>query len=97
MTKHTAGPWETMEMPGPQSDIVCQAETGQRVCEFPYGLSDGEDAANARLIAAAPDLLEALERTLSWLASYPGEACMSEKGPYAQARAAIAKATGEST
>lgn len=62
-------------------------------------LMDGERAridvdtalANARLIAAAPELLEALQRTLSWLSSYPGEGAM---GAYDNARKAIAKATG---
>ena len=47
---------------------------------------------DARLIAAAPDLLAALERTLSWLTSYPGGGAM---GVYDQARAALAKALGE--
>lgn len=48
-------------------------------------------AANARLIAAAPDLLEALQLTLNavCLAGWEGDFC-SEK-----ARAAIYKATGE--
>ena len=44
------------------------------------------------LIAAAPDLLEALQRSLNWLASYPGGCA---EGCYEQASAAIAKATGK--
>ena len=53
--------------------------------------------ANARLIAAAPDLLEALqamveiaELTVGWTPAPP-----DADGPLVQARAAIAKATGE--
>lgn len=52
------------------------------------------DHPDARLIAAAPELLAALERTLSWLTSYPGGGTMGPTGPYEQARAAITKATG---
>lgn len=50
------------------------------------------DVSNARLIAAAPDLLGALQRSLNWLSSYPGGGAL---GCYDQAREAIAKATGE--
>lgn len=56
---------------------------------------EAEMAANARLIAAAPDLLEALEDLASL-----AEVAMREVGEYdieaelADARAAIAKATG---
>jgi len=53
-----------------------------------------ETMANARLIAAAPDLLKALQRTLNWLSSYQGEAALGPSGPYEQARSAIAAATG---
>ena len=48
--------------------------------------------ANARLATAAPDLLAAAQRSLSWLTSYPNEGAM---GMYDQMRAAIAKATGD--
>lgn len=53
--------------------------------------SDAELLAVARLFAAAPELLEALEETLNWLTSYPGGGAL---GCYDKARAAIAKATG---
>lgn len=52
-----------------------------------------EAQANARLIAAAPELFEALERTLSWLTSYPGGGAMPV---YDQARTALAKAVAVS-
>lgn len=48
----------------------------------------GDVAANARLIAAAPDLLEALLELADWYKEYTGL-------PPAAANAAIAKATGE--
>lgn len=53
----------------------------------------GTSNANASLIAAAPDLLAALRRSLDWLSSYPGG---NSHGAYEQARAAIAKAEGRS-
>ena len=54
--------------------------------------SEEESEANARLIAAAPDMLDALQK----IASNPGD-CDMETGFTSGhiARAAIAKATGE--
>lgn len=58
-------------------------------------IADDEAEANADLIAAAPELLEALremveiaELTMGWFPAPPGA-----NGPLIQARAAIAKAT----
>lgn len=68
------------------------AESGYRivsVATLPYR---DEDGANARLIAAAPELLAALETLVSWADNDP------ERNGYdfvQQARAAIAKAKGE--
>jgi hypothetical protein len=88
MSKHTPGPWKesknVMEQPviesvRPDNDafIICQT----------FG-PDKHD--NARLIAAAPELLEALRTALdaSWNGPMPDYA-------RDEARAAIAKATGE--
>lgn len=56
-TKHTPGPWLTDEMmPGDQYRYVFAAK-GPIVCRV-SAFAAGE--ANARLIAAAPDLLDAL-------------------------------------
>lgn len=52
--------------------------------------SQGNEEVNARLIAAAPDLLEALIATSAVLAALG----QTMGGAYEQARAAIAKATG---
>jgi hypothetical protein len=51
-----------------------------------------ERVANARLIAAAPDLLEVLERALEH-SNCPGDNCAIDW--HAQARVVIAKAKGE--
>lgn len=86
--KHTPGPWK-----------VTRNNTGVRsvdahVCRV-WMLRNGHGVANARLIAAAPDLLEALKI----LSDYPiagGYAlgpCISECD-MKEIRAAIAKAEG---
>jgi hypothetical protein len=91
-------------LPAAMSNGIAEIAGGQAgeypVCIEPWsrfttGAYGEMVAANFRLIAAAPELLEALERTLNWLASYPGEGTMGIDGPYEQARAALAKAKGE--
>jgi len=83
--QHTPGPWEFL----PPEDGCCGAiitKTGW-VCDFDVSPSE----ANARLIAAAPDLLEALKEADE---DFEREG-FDPEGPYrAHIRAAIAKATG---
>ncbi len=107
--KHTPGPWAI------RYDYVVQAQSfdGGRLVPVaqPYGVNcDGTDLfANARLIAAAPDLLEALrmwmdihEKPAGFAGKY-GKALdaaihaqqVKVDAAAAAARAAIAKATGE--
>ena len=86
---HTPGPWhiEGQYIHGPDGN------------RFLAVAGDGEGIANASLIAAAPELLAALEKALE---SIEGQAellrhCGAAYGigaTLAQARAAIAKATG---
>ena len=93
--KHTPGPWEAvgnlvrspMVQPQGLSKGVQIAE-----CRDAYFLSHTEESkANARLIAAAPELLEALQEMVSLV-----EMVIPFDGPQQRkARAAIAKATGE--
>jgi hypothetical protein len=62
--KHTAGPWriETAELMGKK---FIDSDNFGTICQFIYDppgtLIAEEAAANARLIAASPDLLEALK------------------------------------
>lgn len=51
------------------------------------------DVANARLIAAAPDLLEALQRTLAYLSVHDSQYWLGNAGAI-EARKAIAKSKG---
>ena len=56
--KHTPGPWKICPNTKPdRPDIV--ADCGL-ICSLEYGQREQEGEANARLIAAAPDLLGAL-------------------------------------
>ena len=81
--KHTPAPWRASPSDAPEQGVY---GCGYRVAQMTGG-EIGRDAANARLIAAAPDLLAALEMALIWL-DYEG------KYDVQGIRAAIAKATG---
>ena len=59
MAGHTPGPWSLEE-----GRVL--TEGGWLLASLPYTLGDEEDRANARLIAAAPDLLEACKALLEW-------------------------------
>ena len=99
-TKHTPGPWFRDDRSGLECDV--RAASGRKVA-LCWGLASNnarnydkkykaECDANARLIAAAPEMLEALEKLLSIqehgdVASWANE--------WGEARAVVAKATGE--
>lgn len=93
-TKHTPGPWAADKlldrsafnifMPG-----YCSAGASVHHCSNSSTCMGGlEVEANARLIAAAPDLLERLEELLEYSDHLRGSAV------YNRAHAAIARATG---
>jgi hypothetical protein len=108
MSKHTPGPWEdgTMSISkrnwalihdGAEINIV---KRGADVIAAVWcgDDEDGEEAANARLIAAAPELLEALEGL--YALAFVSLAVANHGGPETTrimqtARAVIAKAKGE--
>ena len=111
-TKHTPGPW--LFRTAPTSAGLCHivsAADWKGAFIYGDGIRKGVDdalpkaqelAANARLIAAAPDLLEALQEMVAGDAEaiedakrlgvpFPDEMLAA----YHKARAAIARATGE--
>jgi hypothetical protein len=90
-TQHTSGPWEVIRESLTSSAKKIIGPNAEHICE---GLSWGENEdADAALIAAAPDLLEALESVIdSW--QY-GETPSDAAATYDHARSAIAKAKGE--
>lgn len=102
--KHTPGPWSIhwgTAQSGSGHHIVDSSDMGElsRIATVLFhDDTDGETAANAHLVAAAPDLLEALQSAHEvLLVSYPLHSIdMDRRGAILeQARAAIAKATGE--
>ena len=91
MNKHTPGPWE---IDSEQPSTVKKFTHGNRLSIATVHGGYGEKTrrtANARLIAAAPEMLEALEDALNLIDTItPFEGDTVRK-----ARAAIAKARGE--
>lgn len=84
MSGHTPGPW-TVERDGPNRRWLVNGD------DFAVATCDGairRQEADARLIAAAPDLLNALRDMLDGTGDITAERV-------GRARAAIAKATGE--
>lgn len=117
--KHTPGPWIVRESPkpnieGPELRLSIKhtspGRDGAEFCEIVAGHVTAEaDAiarANARLIAAAPDLLAALESLVKWMddsglsSTTPGGVGQfhyegTEYSVVTDARTAITKAKGE--
>lgn len=96
-TKHTPGPWIADTSPDKQKRGYVRAKTGSvvgRASSAQRGHS--ETCANAQLMAAAPDLLTALERIAKIDSDLIGIWTWKDITVYAQkiAREAIAKATG---
>lgn len=90
MSKHTPGPWKQCIFNGIEQTTI-QATDKSLVAAASYRQGDKSWSANARLIAAAPELLEALKHCADWMAAVT----LSEDTPVLmQARAAIAKAEG---
>lgn len=65
-TKHTKGEWITNE------GQIYPAETGKTLALIPYfDKENEEDNANAKLIAAAPELLDALKIAFCFMITEP--------------------------
>ena len=110
MSKHTPGPWTCQKSPAPhdgQHDFAIHAAKAKVLAE-----AFGRDChgniinaeANAKLIAAAPELLEALEHLVdqsdkqNWAIRLGGSLHPFDvKGAVQKARAAIAKAEGRAS
>lgn len=115
MTKHAAGFWQTREVVFETADwealrnsgtIVTQ-QFGAEVIAIVWGDDDEQTKSNADLIAAAPDMIAALEAQIKafehWSAcggsngrpEFRKSALAAWKEATQQSRAAIAKARGE--
>lgn len=90
--QHTPGPWHV----GGSDKSTIYNKYGQRIANSFEGVlvtqaSDETCQANARLIAAAPDLLELLQELVDGMTDVED----SDSRVLFRARAAIAKATGQ--
>lgn len=91
--RHTRGPWSRAQDKGPVYIVGGPESAWRKVATIADMEHDQrESTANARLIEAAPDLLEACEMLAARMES-SGEAWMSDKA-WQVAAAAIAKAKG---
>lgn len=95
ITQHTPGPWHLSAA----KDCIWHQDHG-RICAPPNHAQVWNWEPNARLIAAAPELLRELEACTSWMEELreSGDAGFwdwSKDCPYTTARAAIAKAKGD--
>lgn len=109
MSAHTPGPWVVADDSEPRTIIQCRA--GGLICDTAIQETVAESRANNRLLAAAPELLEALrlalpaleaeaQRTQQYCWDSPldpngSEALERDHKVLRLARAAIAKAEGE--
>lgn len=103
MSAPTLGPWKPEILPGRNSlivSVVADNDDETMVCEC-YEGEDEERVAYARLIAAAPELLKALDYVIRDLELRSNLKRGDEKGEvdighgaYMQAKVALAKATG---
>lgn len=96
MTKHTPGPWTIGRNQAGHNAIW--AMNALPIAQIHYVVGDGD--ANARLIAAAPELLEALNYVLEqskWGASTATDVDLESRlnNIRDEVQAAITKATGE--
>lgn len=100
--KHTPGPWNARHVRrsgNGSARIDIDGPSMAWVAEVKIGPNFQQAMADARLIAAAPDLLEALQATLAQCLAWQGEpneySCEVHSEIIRHARAALAKATGE--
>lgn len=97
MEKHTPGPWRI----SPSGGLIQQVNGGPLNCVCRGFGRDDESfpnwQANARLIAAAPELLAALQAIVGLNIEQDGATCDWTELIFAiaSARAAVAKATGQ--
>lgn len=89
--KHTPEPWK--------NDCNVEITAGLRpICGMKFPFQEPEQAANASLIAAAPELLHAAERAEAFIAGFDDDNKADDvAGMLRDLRAAIAKATGSAS
>jgi hypothetical protein len=103
--KHTAGPWIAASRPSSVVGLPVVSQSGRSIASVThfnlgeqFDNHDQESRANARLIAAAPELLSIVERfvALPGGAWHPERHAADEAELMLDARATLAKAGGRS-
>lgn len=99
MSKHTPGPWriefvKDVSSGSVGSHIIRLGNEWEYLAFHKSGSTPDVEKANAHLIAAAPEMLEALENLLQFVDSIPD--ITNEHSKMKAARDAIKKARGES-
>lgn len=94
-TAHTPGPWALEANEVRAGDNLIADVMGGEGTRFIDDKDNTECLANARLIAAAPELLEACEIALTFLESHSARALWPKSESVAALSAAIAKATAQ--
>lgn len=94
MSGHTPGPWHASSVSIVVGSLISKQGFGNVGAAFPRETTE-ICAANARLIAAAPELLEACQRALAIEESVTqGQEAKLREGFVGMVRSAIAMATG---
>lgn len=100
--KHTPGPWKVSPLLSASENhrgFHIISPDGWRLAQVqPYDEDGVQGGANAQLIAAAPELLEALEAALAWYMDTPEFIHGDDSMPmdtFNEAHDAIAKARGQ--
>jgi len=84
MSKHTPGPWEHNDYQ------IIETKTEKVIANCTYGSGNPNNANDARLIAAAPELLEALQKLIKLSDMLIGKSDVID-----EAKSVVFKATGE--
>lgn len=87
-TQHTPGPWSIRTGGGQPIEVIPPINIRGTICEL-------DNEANARLIAAAPELLEALTALLTCTELNMDDMEQETRELIGQAQAVILKATGD--
>lgn len=93
-TQHTPGPWKAQRL-SPAAKTWRLLDSQSQIALFSFeNLPKVQDESNARLIAAAPDMLAFAERVASWQGNEEGMSGCVWSELIRQASEVIARATG---
>jgi hypothetical protein len=93
MSNHTTGTWKNQTMGGCENGRqILSGKLHLATCHYGYGIDVNEANANAALIAAAPELLDALKKLVGWYDCFQLKEGEADLPVIVKSRAAIAKA-----